>query len=62
MALTDKAQGQRYTENHTNTVNYTKTHYSGSSVIKKFELFSCDLKDAPERVEHTSMDTFFRMT
>ncbi|EFR01012.1 hypothetical protein MGYG_04014 [Nannizzia gypsea CBS 118893] len=53
------AKGEKYTENHTQVVEYAQTHYSGSSMIKKFVLYSCDLKEAPERVKHTGMHNSF---
>ncbi|EGD99513.1 hypothetical protein TESG_06780 [Trichophyton tonsurans CBS 112818] len=49
------SKGEKYTENHTHTVDYTQVYHSGSSMIIKFVLFSSDSNEAPERVEHTSI-------
>ncbi|KAF3892548.1 Actin-like ATPase domain-containing protein [Trichophyton interdigitale] len=49
------SKGEKYTENHTHTVDYTQVYHSGSSMKIKFVLFSSDSNEAPERVEHTSI-------
>ncbi|DAA75364.1 TPA_exp: HSP70 family protein [Trichophyton benhamiae CBS 112371] len=49
------SKGEKYTENHTHTVDYTQVYHSGSSMIIRFVLFSSDSNEAPERVEHTSI-------
>ncbi|GBF66389.1 hypothetical protein TMEN_9109 [Trichophyton mentagrophytes] len=49
------SKGEKYTENHTHTVDYTQVYHSGSSMKIKFVLFSSDSNEALERVEHTSI-------
>ncbi|EZF73537.1 hypothetical protein H105_04593 [Trichophyton soudanense CBS 452.61] len=48
-------KGEKYTENHTHTVDYNQVYRSGRSMIIKSVLFSSDSNEAPERVERTSI-------
>jgi hypothetical protein len=49
-------QGEKYVDNYTSDPHNLKIlHYEGDSLIKHLSLYSCDLRDAPERYDSDSM-------
>ncbi|KAH8702220.1 Hsp70 family protein [Talaromyces proteolyticus] len=48
-------KGQKYHQDYSKLVSISHTHWPSNSLKKSTELYSCDLVDAPERIENPSV-------